>query len=65
MCDGGRRAGMPGEGRVQLNREIGLRENGVDAEHVRARPDVRRLALDPSAIERQLHVDPRALGHDR
>src|ERR1035437_8310924 len=65
VCDGGRCAGMPRERGVQLDREVGLRDHGVDAEHVRTRPGVGRLALDTNAIERQLHVDPRALGHDR
>ena len=39
---------MPGERRVQLDREIGPRDHGVHAEHVRARPPCGWVGLRPA-----------------
>ena len=51
------------EGRVELEREAGLGDDGVQAQDVRAGPREPRLTRGRLAVEGELQVDQRAFGH--
>ena len=49
-----RNTGMPHERRMQLKRQICARNDGMDRQHVRARPGTRRLACGRSTVDRHV-----------